>query len=77
MCAFCESLVRICPIPNTNAIHFCNIFSDIGQCCHPVQKNGLDNPATLGTTRIINGTCSKYSRPLHKLDVAHRVQTTD
>ena len=57
-------------------------FPDIGQCYRPVQKitSKIKNSATLGTTRIIYHTFSKYSRPLHKLgklEAAHRVQKID
>ena len=51
---------------------FVMYFSDIGQCCRPAQKNGLETqkPATLGISRIIYGIFSKYFRPLHKLGYA-------
>ena len=54
---------------------FVMYFSDIGRCCSPAQKNDLknQNPATLGTTRIINCAFSKYFRPLP----VHNRQTID
>ena len=61
-------------------MYFVILFSEIGQCCHPAQKNGLENKkklATLGITRIIYGIFSKYSRPQHKLEAAHGLQTTE
>ena len=43
-------------LPNVDAVHFCDIFSDIGQCCRPAQETVsiIKNPATLGSTGIID-----------------------
>ena len=46
---------------------FVMYFSDIGQCFHLATKKSAENkkkPATLGLTRIIYLTFSKYCRPL-------------
>ena len=37
-------------LPSANAVHFCDIFSDIIQCCRPAQKIELENQPS---TRII------------------------
>ena len=39
-------------LPNTNAVHFCDIFSDIGQHFCPAQTNSLKNQK-LGHVKII------------------------
>ena len=58
---------------------FSNI--DIGQCCHhPAQRNCLENPATLGTTRIIYGSLVNIPGlyiSWGKLKATHRVQAID
>ena len=56
---FCESLVKV------YAVYFCDIFSDIGQCCRPAQKNGLKNQKS--DSNLIYNTLSKYFRLLYKL----------
>ena len=48
---------------------FVMYFLDIGQCFHLVTKKtvlAIENPAPLGSTKIIYLTFSKYSRPLQK-----------
>ena len=30
-------------LPNANAVHFCDIFSNIGQCFRPAQTKSLGN----------------------------------
>ena len=48
---YCESLVKKYVLPNKNAVYFCGIFLDIGQCCRPAQTKGLENQK-LGYVRI-------------------------
>ena len=37
----CGSLVKLCL--NTNAVHYCDIFSDIEQCFQPAQTQSPEN----------------------------------
>ena len=65
---------------NSNTVHFCDIFFNIGQCFRPTQTKSLGNQKS-GHVRIIQDnkiTFSKYFRPLHKLvQATDMLQTTD
>ena len=67
--AFCESLVKICATKRIWHSFLWYYFQT--QCSVSIlqQKTVLEiiNPVTLGTTRVIFPTFSKYFRPLHKL----------
>ena len=53
-------------LPNTDAVNFCDTFSDIGQCFRPAQTKSLKNQK-LAHVWIVYGVSSKYLRPLNKL----------
>ena len=65
---FCESLVKICAAKRKCHSFLVRYFLDIGHCCRPAQKNGLENQK-FGHTKhnLIDSTSSKHFRPLHKL----------
>ena len=56
-------------IPNTNAVHFCDIFSYLGTVADLLKnlENKKKNPVTLGSIRIVYHIFSQFSRSLHKL----------
>ena len=56
-----------CVLPNANAAHFCDIFfrHSVGDLPRKTVSK-INNPAPLGSTRIIYLTFSKYFRSLHK-----------
>ena len=65
-------------LPNANVVQFFDIIFRLRAVFPSCNKTVLEigYPPTLDTTRIIYGTFSTCSKPLHKLE-AHIVQKTD
>ena len=66
---FCESLVKICLTKHKCCSIWGYVFQTWGSVLILQQNKVLviKNPATLGTTRIVYLTFSRYCRPLYKL----------
>ena len=63
--------------PNTNAVHFCEIFSDIHRALFSTCLTKSFEDKKSGLVRITYGIYSKYFKSLHKLAVdVLRMSTT-
>ena len=71
---FCESFVKIFMLPNADAVHFCNIFSDIGQCCQPAQIRKQSSKSKILVYDDLFRKLQKYC--LHKLTIKENQNTT-
>ena len=47
-------------LPNKNAVDFCAIFSDIGQCFRPAQTKSLENQKSVKFEFL--KTCRKHAK---------------